>query len=180
MTPMRTSSLKHMVPEPKTPRSIYSKENIPQSSQSSPRKPLKEIATNDQFPEDLFDTRKTQDTENQRLRARINSLELLNSQIQSSNKKCIGQLQSQVDSAVSQNTLLQTQLESSSKTEVERLSEELKWHSKLHLYAEKERIRLLDLLEFSGCEGKFQVNEVHFIREKCSQFSLASDTKCLV
>ena len=72
--------------------------------------------------------------------------------------------------------------------EVERLSEELAWHAKLHLYAEKERMRLLDLLEFAGTEGKVVVKEVGVLREKLSKISLndagvlsdGSSGKCLL
>lgn len=67
--------------------------------------------------------------------------------------------------------------------EVERLSEELAWHSKLHLFAEKERLRLLDLLEFSGNEGKIVGKEIVGLRQKVSMFSLRSwesEGKCLV
>lgn len=56
--------------------------------------------------------------------------------------------------------------------EIERLSEELAWHAKLHLYAEKERMRLLDLLEFAGREGKVVVREYGVLREKLSRISL--------
>jgi hypothetical protein len=56
--------------------------------------------------------------------------------------------------------------------EIERLSEELAWHAKLHLYAEKERLRLLDLLEFAGTEGKVVVREYGVLREKLSRISL--------
>jgi len=68
--------------------------------------------------------------------------------------------------------------------EIARLSEELAWHAKLHLYAEKERMRLLDLLEFAGREGKIVGNEFNGLREKISRISLsdvaAEEFKCLV
>lgn len=69
--------------------------------------------------------------------------------------------------------------------EIARLSEELAWHAKLHLYAEKERLRLLDLLEFAGREGKIVGSEFNGLREKISRISLRSDIaaaefKCLV
>ena len=60
----------------------------------------------------------------------------------------------------------------SDRDEIERLSEELAWHAKLHLYAEKERLRLLDLLEFAGTEGKVVVRECGVLREKLSRISL--------
>ena len=66
---------------------------------------------------------------------------------------------------------------------MERLAEELAWHAKLHLYAEKERLRLLDLLEFAGREGKFVTKEYVGLREKFSKMSLRSEDsgiKCLV
>jgi predicted RNase H-like nuclease (RuvC/YqgF family) len=56
--------------------------------------------------------------------------------------------------------------------EIERLSEELAWHAKLHLFAEKERLRLLDLLEFAGTEGKVVGREYGVLREKLSRISL--------
>lgn len=67
--------------------------------------------------------------------------------------------------------------------EVERLAEELAWHAKLHLYAEKERLRLLDLLEFAGREGKVVSREYVGLREKLSKLSLRSmdsGVRCLV
>ena len=67
--------------------------------------------------------------------------------------------------------------------EVARLSDELAWHAKLHLYAERERIRLLDLLEFAGLEGRVVGREVVGLREKLSMLSLrsvGSGIKCLV
>jgi len=57
--------------------------------------------------------------------------------------------------------------------ELDRLSEELAWHAKLHLLAEKERLRLLDLLEFAGTEGKVVGREYGVLREKLSRISLA-------
>ena len=67
--------------------------------------------------------------------------------------------------------------------EVERLAEELAWHAKLHLYAEKERLRLLDLLEFAGREGQVVSREYVGLREKLSKLSLRSQDsgiRCLV
>jgi hypothetical protein len=65
---------------------------------------------------------------------------------------------------------------------VRRLSEELAWHAKLHLYAERERLRLLDLLEFAGLEGRVVGREVGVLRERLSVLSLRSceSGKCLV
>ena len=151
-------------------------------------------------------------TENQKLKARVKSLELVNADLQSSNRKRVDELQSELESLVEKNHSLEVSLnnakaESSALMasprpatrgcgscvcgglgavggrEVERLAEELAWHAKLHLYAEKERMRLLDLLEFATSEGKFVRREYVGLREKLSKLSLrseASGIKCLV
>ena len=64
------------------------------------------------------------------------------------------------------------ELRGNDRDEVERLSEELAWHAKLHLIAEKERLRLLDLLEFAGTEGRVVGREYGVLREKLSRISL--------
>ena len=222
MTPMRTSSLKHMsvdLSNTRTPRA--SKENLHQltcSRSASPRKPLKELPSNNiqpgdivrDDPEEFIDNAKriirNIQVENESLRSRMKSLEAANSEIQSTTADKIDCLQAEMERLVQENHRLEEQLQNckaenlvmsmsprpggsdnSAEREIARLSDELAWHSKLHLYAEKERIRLLDLLEFSRREGNIAVKECVGLREKISRISLRGfgDTdsigsKCLV
>jgi hypothetical protein len=220
---MRTSSLKHIYTtnDPTT----VTKENLPppptiarSTTHSSPRKPLSTRPP--QQPSDCEDTTESLlaeskriftslHTENEKLRARITSLELVNADLQSSNRKRVDSLQTEVDVLGKKNRMLEVSLnkaqaESSALVmsprvgrvgggactggccgsgEVERLAEELAWHAKLHLYAEKERLRLLDLLEFAGREGQVVSREYVGLREKLSKLSLRSQDsgiRCLV
>lgn len=184
---------------------------INRSRSASPRKPLQQIpASNIQQPSDLVRSDDTEEfiehskrlfttlhTENTNLKAKIRNLENSNKNIDS--------LQSELESLTRKNHELEKQLQSSragnhqhltspipsvasrrrsgEMSEVERLSEELEWHAKLHLYAEKERLRLLDLLEFAGREGKIVGREYVGLKQKMSMISLrsqGSDCKCLV
>ena len=211
MTPMRTSSLKYSSQElatstTRTPRSIHSKENIPSRSRSqSPRKPLQEIPSSNIQPADLVreDTEEfiehskrlfqSLHTENSSLKSRVSTLEIANAELRASRK--LDSLQSQLEALVKENHRLEQELQvARAETanvlqrpgrdeEIRRLSEELSWHAKLHLFAEKERLRLLDLLEFSGREGQFVVKEYVGLKQKMSMLSLRStesDWKCLV
>ena len=200
MTPMRTSSLKHnldpvtLVPQlTRTPRSIHSsKENFPRSRSASPRKPLQEIPSSNIQPSDLVkeDTEEFLEhskrllqslhIENVSLKAKLSSL--------SSYSTTVDSLQSELHSLTMKNHELEKLLQtcrsehSSRNTEAEvvRLSEELEWHAKLHLFAEKERMRLLDLLEFAGKEGQIVGKEYIGLKQKLSMMSLESNSKCLI
>ena len=152
-------------------------------------------------------------TDNEKLRARVKALELVNADLQSSNRKRVDALQNELEAVVHKNHALEVSLNEAraeqsaymasprtvynggasrcvcggmgggGRGEVERLAEELAWHAKLHLYAEKERLRLLDLLEFAGREGKVVSREYVGLREKLSKLSLRtqdSGIKCLV
>src|SRR5271170_1189185 len=220
MTPMRTSSLKHIstTNDPTT----STKENLPpprSTSHSSPRKPLSTRPP--QQPSDLLIPKDSTEsllaeskrifsslhTENEKLRARLASLELVNADLQCSNRKRVDTLQNEIDLLGKKNRMLEVSLNKAQAEsfalvtsprvgrggactggccgggEVERLAEELAWHAKLHLYAEKERLRLLDLLEFAGREGKVVSREYVGLREKLSKFSLRSQDsgiRCLV
>jgi hypothetical protein len=204
MTPMRTSSLKHNLPDPpRTPRSPSFKENIPARSKSaSPRKPLQPSSATNIQPSDLVRQDSTEDFlshskkilhslhhDNQQLKSRVSALELANANLVSENRARIDALQLELEKLVSENHRLEEQLQATKAEasialtspirtrddgELARLSEELAWHAKLHLYAEKERLRLLDLLEFAGREGKFVVREYVGLKEKFSKMSLKS------
>ena len=213
MTPMRTSSLKFTTQDiqGRTPRSIHSKENIPNKSQSgSPRKPLREVSNQIQ-PADLVreDTEefiehskrlfRSLHHENSTLKSQISSIELANEESRSSNRQKIDALQTELEKLVRENHRLEQLLQTSRAEtsialtspgrvgacddEISRLSEELAWHAKLHLFAEKERLRLLDLLEFSGREGQFVVKEYVGLKRKLSMISMKSaesDYKCFI
>jgi type I site-specific restriction endonuclease len=200
MTPMRTSSLKNTMEIPRTPRP--SKENInPRSRSASPRKPLKELANGIQ-PADLVreDTEEFVEqskrmfrniqVENEKLRQRVEHLETAKHQVDHAKFESMDQLQADLERLAKENHRLETLLQESwaaatqtsssprprtASDEISRLSDELAWHAKLHLYAEKERMRLMDLLEFAAREGKFVVNEYVGLKEKVSKFSLRSD-----
>ena len=222
---MRTSSLKHITT---TGNNDPTKENVlpaqPRSRSVSPRKPLSNVSLQQQHrPSDLVREDSTEDflaeskrifqslhIDNEKLRARVKSLELVNADLQSSNRKRVDSLQSELESLVAKNHALEVSLNkvqaessvlmASPRTvhgstgrncrcggggdrEVERLAEELAWHAKLHLYAEKERLRLLDLLEFAGREGKVVSREYVGLREKLSKLSLRSQDsgiRCLI
>ena len=212
MTPMRTSSLKYNgTQDPATitmptPRSIHSKENIPSRSRSqSPRKPLQEIPSNNIQPADLVreDTEEFIEhskrlfhsihTENSTLKSRVSTLEIANAELRTS--RILDSLQFQLETLVKENHRLEQELQisraetsnarqrSGRDEEINRLSEELAWHAKLHLFAEKERLRLLDLLEFAGREGQCVVKEYVGLKQKMSMISLRSaesDCKCLI
>jgi hypothetical protein len=217
MTPMRTSSLKNAQENPRTPRTL-SKENMhPRSRSVSPRKPLKDLPNGIQ-PADLVreDTgdcvehskrmvRNIQ-IENEKLRNRITYLESTGHDVEKAKVESMDQLQSELERLAKENHRLETLLQSAqadtsqaiisspsarptnANDEIARLAEELEWHAKLHLYAEKERMRLMDLLEFAGREGNFVVKEYVGLREKISKLSLKSGAsggsdsgwKCLV
>jgi DNA repair exonuclease SbcCD ATPase subunit len=198
MTPMRTSSLKHIQEPSKTPHS--SKENI-RSRSVSPRKPLQEIPSNTLQPADLVKEDPEEFIEhskrlfrnlqldNEKLKSRIQNLEQSNSELASSKQLALDNLQEELEKLTIENHRLECLVQKSGREladvtmsprpqtandEIRRLSDELAWHSKLHLYAEKERLRLLDLLEFAGYEGKFVVKEYIGLREKFSKISLRS------
>jgi hypothetical protein len=219
MTPMRTSSLRHAglidstTTNPLKPPVIPSKENI-----ISPRKPLKEISSNgsisiqpndlvaSQDPEFVIENSKRMvrhiQSENEKLRARVQSLEEANSELAASKQQSLDNLQVELEKLTTENHDLQLELQkakaemtkgvlsprsSTSSGEISRLSEELAWHAKLHLYAERERIRLLDLLDFAGYEGRFLKTECVGLRDKLSKVSLRSaiaesegSGKCLI
>jgi type I site-specific restriction endonuclease len=200
MTPMRTSSLKNTMENPRTPRP--SKENInPRSRSASPRKPLKELANGIQ-PADLVreDTEEFVEqskrmfrniqVENEKLRQRVEHLETAKQQDEQAKLESMDQLQADLERLAKENHRLETLLQESqaaathtlssprprtASDEILRLSEELAWHAKLHLYAEKERMRLMDLVEFAAREGKFVVKEYVGLKEKVSKLSLRSD-----
>lgn len=136
--------------------------------------------------------------ENESLRNKMKHLGLTNVEQQSSKRERIDTLQAELERLVAKNHRLEIELQtvkseaslsSVGAAEIARLSEELEWHAKLHLYAEKERKRLLDLLDFAGREGEFTVREAIGLREKLSKISLRSGVstseagssyKCLV
>jgi predicted nucleic acid-binding Zn-ribbon protein len=215
MTPMRTSSLKHI--DARTPKP--SKENLsqPRSRSASPRKALQEINSNTTIqPSDLVSQDSQEDLiehskrmfrslqiENEKLKQRIESLEYSKAQVDATYREKIQSLQKDLEKMAEEKHKLENMLQESKKqtsnaliisprkmdmehgvdVEIERLSEELAWHAKLHLFAEKERMRLMDLLEFAGHEGKFMVRQFHGLREKMSKVSLMSmesEGKCLI
>lgn len=210
---MRTSSLKHTLENPaqqqqlpirpRTPRSLHSKENFSRSRSTSPRKPLQQLQfqpcdlvkeDTEEFLESSKRLFNTLHQENASLKMKIHSMER--------NTKLIDTLQSELETQVQENHRLENLLQQSraenhhlekspnvrmrdnhTDREIERLSEELEWHAKLHLFAEKERLRLLDLLEFAGREGQIVGREYVGLKQKMSMFSLRSqesDCKCLV
>ena len=182
----------------RTPRSLHSKENLhPRSRSASPRKALAEILCNNIQPSDLVHEHPEEfiehskhvirnlQLENESLRRRVKSFDFAQSEKTTSKDERIDALQAELERLVSENHRLETQLHSTKAemqissggaAEIARLSEELAWHSKLHLYAEKERMRLLDLLEFAGREGKLMVKEAVVLREKLSKLSLRSSS----
>jgi len=202
---MRTSSLKHTLdttqaatslkPDSltsKTPSRHTSKENIP----SSPRKALQEIPAN--IADEAGDSGKRALAalyqQNTALQNKLQALEQQHSSLVANHNSKVGALEGELRGLAEENHRLEKQVQiSRAETAlaamspgrddvVGRLSEELAWHAKLHLYAERERMRLLDLLEFAGLEGRVVGKEVGVLRERLSVLSLRScDTgKCLV
>ena len=191
---------------PKTPRSHHSKENVPQ--QMSPRKALQDLpaqnnVANTTLDSDLEAIESSKRalaalyTQNTSLQHRIQSLESSQTAAEADHDSKVSALEAELRALAEENHRLETELQiSRAETslaqlssprgvggEVARLSEELAWHAKLHLYAERERMRLLDLLEFAGLEGKVVGKEVGVLREKLSILSLRSvdsGIKCLV
>lgn len=188
---------------PRTSRSPSAKENIPMRSRSaSPRKALQPISATNIQPSDLVRQDSTDDLlshskrvlhslhqDNQQLKSRVSALELANANLVLENRAKIDTLQLELEKLISENHRLEEQLQTAKADmsnaltspvratddgELARLSDELAWHAKLHLYAEKERLRLLDLLEFAGREGKFVVREYVGLKQRLSKMSLKS------
>jgi chromosome segregation ATPase len=182
---MRTSSLKHTIDAtantskdlapPKTPSRHASKENVP----SSPRKALAEIASNIPDSTEAVDSGKRALAalyqQNTALQNKLQAVESENTALIERHNAKITSLESELQSLVAENHRLEKELQISraetalasmsprhggDDSVVRRLSEELAWHAKLHLYAERERLRLLDLLEFAGLEGRVVGREV--------------------
>ena len=204
MTPMRTSSLRH---DPNKPPRTLSKENL-HPLNSSPRKPLKEVGNSLQ-PADLVreDTEefiehskrilRNLQVENTSLKQKIEELEASN-EMARSRSESLDTVQSEMEKLVKENHRLEAEIQQlksqqimsparpkTASEEIVRLSEELAWHAKLHLYAEKERMRLLDLLDFAGKEGRIVGREFRGLQERFSKMSLRSEfsadgVKCLV
>jgi len=191
---------------PQTPRSHHSKENARQ--QMSPRKALQDLpgqtnaanSTLDSDSEAVESSKRALAAlyaQNTSLQHRIQSLESSQTAAAADHDSKVSALESELRALAEENHRLENELQiSRAETslaqissprgvsgELARLSEELTWHAKLHLYAERERMRLLDLLEFAGLEGKVVGKEVGVLREKLSILSLRSvdsGIKCLV
>jgi len=191
---------------PQTPRSHHAKENVHQ--QMSPRKALQDLPTqtnaaNSTLDSDIEAIESSKRAlaalyaQNTSLQHRIQSLESLQTAAAADHNSKVSVLESELSALAEENHRLENELQiSRAETslaqissprgvsgELARLSEELAWHAKLHLYAERERMRLLDLLEFAGLEGKVVGKEVGVLREKLSILSLKSvdsGIKCLV
>lgn len=172
------------------------------SRSASPRKALQPISATNIQPSDLVRQDSTDDLlshskrvlhslhqDNQQLKSRVSALELANANLVLENRAKIDTLQLELEKLISENHRLEEQLQTAKADmsnaltspvratddgELARLSDELAWHAKLHLYAEKERLRLLDLLEFAGREGKFVVREYVGLKQRLSKMSLKS------
>jgi hypothetical protein len=203
---MRTSSLKHTIDlttqksdalsAPKTPSRHTSKENV------SPRKVLQELPANVPPQDDAAESSKRALAalyqQNSLMQNKLQALETQKDSLITTHNAKISTMEAELRSLSEANYRLEKELQISraettlavmsprgreaEHDTVRRLSEELAWHAKLHLYAERERMRLLDLLEFTGLEGRVVGREVGLLREKLSVLSLRScDTgKCLV
>jgi type I site-specific restriction endonuclease len=183
------------------------------SKSASPRKPLKEVTNGiqpsdlvkedtDEFIEHSKRMFRNIQIENNALRMKVEELQESKLEMEKAKLDSVDQLQVELERLSKENHRLEhlmqesqkettqvvmsprpTSRESHSDEEIVKLKEELEWHAKLNLYAEKERMRLLDLLDFAGKEGKLVVKEYIGLREKMSKISLRSDTdscKCLI
>ena len=136
--------------------------------------------------------------ENTSLKQKIEELEASNEEMARSRSESLDTVQLEMEKLVKENHRLEAEIQQlksqqimspagpkTASEEIVRLSEELAWHAKLHLYAEKERMRLLDLLDFAGKEGRIVGREFRGLQERFSKMSLRSEfsadgVKCLV
>lgn len=196
----------------RTPRSLKENIH-PRSRSASPRKPLKEVTNGiqptdlikedtDDFIEHSKRMFRNIQIENNSLRTKVEELQEAKVEMEKAKLESVDQLQVELERLSHENHRLEqllqeaqkektqvimsprpTSKETHSDEEIARLREDLNWHAKLMSYAEKERMRLLDLLDFAGKEGKFVVKEYVGLRERMSQMSLKSDgssSKCLI
>jgi type I site-specific restriction endonuclease len=196
----------------RTPRSAKENMH-PRSRSASPRKPLKEVTNGiqptdlikedtDEFIEHSKRMFRNIQIENNSLRNKVEELQEAKLEMEKAKLESVDQLQVELERLSQENHRLEkllqdaqnettqiimsprpTPKEKHTDEEIARLKDELNWHAKLMSYAEKERMRLLDLLDFSGKEGKFVVKEYVGLREKMSKVSLKSEgssCKCLI